>query len=149
LKAEKTQQEEDVQGLLLVLPGLNMVGTSSSMSIAAGASVTMRTVRDNGGELLGSVLDYLHWLGLDDNHTWNDWLRDEFQSQRNSVNLEISGVIYAEKQFGTGQGQRLTPFTNFAGYRLLTKLCFHKSKHSWFLVKFQLEISSSSSIVVY
>ena len=27
-----------------------------------------------------------------------------------------------------GPGQRSTPFSNFAGYRLLAKLCLHKSK---------------------
>jgi len=33
-----------------------------------------------------------------------------------------------ERQVAGGAGQRSTPFTNFAGYRLLTKLCLHKSK---------------------
>ena len=49
--------------------------------------------------------------------------------RRQGLNLnhdENLGVFYAEKQH---PGQSLpTPFTNFAGYRLLTKLCLHKSK---------------------
>jgi hypothetical protein len=110
LLAEKAQREADAQSL--VLPGLKGNG-----------NVSLRTAREND-EVLGSVLDYLRWLGVEDEqgHTWAN-----FRQSRDSVNGEIPDTVtFVEKHF---PGQSLpTPFTNFAGYRLLTKLCLHKSK---------------------
>jgi hypothetical protein len=109
---EKAQSEADAQSI--VLPGLR-----------SDAQVTLRTTRENG-EVLGSVLDYLRWLGIEDvKHVWNYWLREEFHMSRVLID---EAIAYAEKQIDVGAGQRVTPFTNFAGYRLLTKLCMHKSK---------------------
>ena len=64
-------------------------------------------------------------------HTWDNWLREEFHSQRTPLNLgndaeSENTLVFVEKQL-PGQNAP-TPFTNFAGYRLLTKLCLHKSK---------------------
>jgi len=116
LLAEKAQREADAQSL--VLPGLQM----------GGAQMTLRTTRE-GDEVLGSILDYLRWLGVEDEwgNTWKHWLHEEFRQWSSKTNGEITGTVaYAEKLF---PGQSLpTPFTNFAGYRLLTKLCLHKSK---------------------
>ena len=112
----KLQCEADVQSL--VLPGLQM----------GGAEVTLRTTRE-GDEVLGSILDYLRWLRVEDEwgHTWRNWLGKEFRSELESASDEITGPLtFVEKQL-PGQSV-LTPFTNFAGYRLLTKLCLHKSK---------------------
>jgi len=117
LLAEKAQREADARSL--VLPGLQ----------AEGSGVALRTIRE-GGEVLGSILDYLRWLGVEDDkgHTWDNWLCEEFRHSLNSGNggIHDGTPIYVEKQL---PNQSLaTPFTNFAGYRLLTKLCLHKSK---------------------
>jgi len=115
LLSEKAQREADAQSL--VLPGLNL----------GGAEMALRTTRE-GEEVLGSVLDYLRWLGIEDAKTeWNHWIRDEFRQGALRHLGEINGLVtFVEKQL---PGQSLpTPFTNFAGYRLLTKLCLHKSK---------------------
>ena len=116
LLAEKAQREADAQSL--VLPSLQM----------GGAEMALRTTRE-GEEVLGSIMDYLRWLGVEDDkgNTWSHWLREEFRHSSDLRNDEITAsVTYVEKQF---PGQALpTPFTNFAGYRLLTKLCLHKSK---------------------
>ena len=115
LLAEKAQREADAQSL--VLPGLK-----------GGGDVSLRTTREND-EVLGSVLDYLRWLGVEDEwgNTWKHWLCEEFRQELNSTNDEITGTVtFVDKHF---PGQSLpTPLTNFAGYRLLTKLCLHKSK---------------------
>ena len=52
LLAEKTRREADAQSL--VLPGLHM----------GGAEMALRTTRE-GEEVLGSILDYLPWLGAE------------------------------------------------------------------------------------
>ena len=108
LHAERTQREADAQSL--VLPGLQVSETQ----------MALRTIRE-ADEVLGSVLDYLRWLGLvDAKNEWNHWVREEFLNEPGEV------IRYMEKVF---PGQHTpTPFTNFAGYRLLTKLCLHKSK---------------------
>jgi hypothetical protein len=112
LLAEKAQREADA--LSLVLPGLQ----------AGGAAMALRTGREDG-EVLGSIFDYLRWLGLEDaKHEWHNWLREEFRHGLSPDRGEI--VRYAEKVF-PGQ-QSATPITNFPGFRLLTKLCLHKSK---------------------
>jgi hypothetical protein len=112
LLAEKAQTEADA--LSLVLPGLQ----------AGGAAMALRTGREDG-EVLGAIFDYLRWLGLEDaKHEWHKWLREEFRHGLSSDHGEI--IRYAEKVF-PGQ-QSATPITNFPGFRLLTKLCLHKSK---------------------
>jgi len=115
LLAEKAQREADAQSL--VLPGLK-----------GGGDVFLRTTREKE-EVLGSILDYLRWLGVEDEwgNTWRNWLCEEFRQELNSTNDEITGTVtFVEKHF---PGQSFpTPLTNFAGYRLLTKLCLHKSK---------------------
>lgn len=118
LLAEKAQREADAQSL--VLPGLK-----------GGGDVSLRTAREND-EVLGSIFDYLRWLGVEDEqgHTWANWLCEEFHSRLTSLNSGTSNatgeIIYIEKIY-PGQ-HTATPFTNFSGYRLLTKLCLHKSK---------------------
>jgi hypothetical protein len=89
----------------------------------------MRTVRnEENGEVLGSVLDYLRWLGLEE-YEWRHWLCEEF---RQAARLPADGIsqeiliVYVEKHLPNQSSP--TPFTNFLGYRLLTKLCLHKSK---------------------
>ena len=117
LRQEQAQREADTQSL--VLPGLTMSG-----------EVTLRTIREKG-EVLGSILDYCRWLGLVDAKTeWHHWLREEFRSGADLHNFEIpsESIAYVEKQIATGQGQRATPFANFAGYKWLTKLSLRKSK---------------------
>ena len=115
LVAEKAQCEADAQSLML--PGLKATG-----------DVSLRTTREND-EVLGSVLDYLRWLGVEDDkgNTWTNWLVGEFRTSLKSRTSNATGeIIYVEKIY-PGQ-HTATPFTNFAGYRLLTKLCLHKSK---------------------
>ena len=115
LVAERAQCEADAQSL--VLPGLKAAG-----------DVSLRTTREND-EVLGSVLDYLRWLGVEDDkgNTWTNWLGGEFRTSLKSRTSNATGeIIYVEKIY-PGQ-HTATPFTNFAGYRLLTKLCLHKSK---------------------
>ena len=112
LLAEKAQREADA--LSLVLPGLQ----------AGGTAMALRTARE-GTEVLGAIFDYLRWLGLEDaKHEWHNWLREEFRHGLSPDHGEI--VQYAEKVF-PGQ-QSAMPITNFPGFRLLTKLCLHKSK---------------------
>jgi hypothetical protein len=116
LLAEKAQREADA--LSLVLPGLQ----------AGGAAMALRTGRGDG-EVLGAIFDYLRWLGVEDvANQWNHWLREEFLTDSNPNPSNANGEIirYAEKVF-PGQ-HTATPFTNFPGFRLLTKLCLHKSK---------------------
>jgi hypothetical protein len=116
LLAEKAQREADA--LSLVLPGLQAGGTATAL----------RTAREDG-EVLGAVFDYLRWLGVEDvANQWNHWLREEFLIDSNANQSNANGEIirYAEKVF-PGQ-HRPTPITNFPGFRLLTKLCLHKSK---------------------
>lgn len=118
LLAAKARREADAQSL--VLPGLQ----------AGDSGVPLRTIREGGesGEVLGSILDYTRWLGLSDPCAeWCHWLRAEFRQHEVG---HVGGIhekpAYAEKQLPT---QSLpTPFANFAGYRLLTKLCLRKSK---------------------
>ena len=130
LLAEKAQREADVRSL--VLPGMQMERVE----------MELRTTRE-GGQVLGSVFDYLRWLGLSDAVAdWCHWMREEFLGH---VDLEISGVVYVEKKL-SGQGQRLTPFTNFAGYRLLTKLCLRKSKIAQSLYDQALEVLGRVSV---
>ena len=115
LLAEKAQREADAQSL--VLPGLKGGGDGS-----------LRTACEND-EVLGFVLDYLRWLGVEDDkgNTWTNWLGGEFRTSLKSRTSNATGeIIYVEKIY-PGQ-HTATPFTNFAGYRLLTKLCLHKSK---------------------
>ena len=115
LLEEKAQREADA--LSLVLPGLQ----------AGGTAMALRTAREDG-EVLGAIFDYLRWLGVEDPHAeWCHWLSDEFRGHEKLHDLGIHGVVYVEKQV-VGPGQRPTPFTNFPGFRLLTKLCLHKSK---------------------
>ena len=94
LLAEKAQREADAQSL--VLPGLK-----------GGGDVSLRTTREE--EVLGSILDYLRWLGVEDEqgHTWANWLCEEFHRARNefrqpldSVNGEIPDTVtFVEKHF--------------------------------------------------
>jgi len=113
LHEAKARLEADARSL--VMPGLRQ-----------GAAATFRTDRQ-GGEVLGSVLDYLRWLGIQDvKHVWNDWLREEFCTGRSSDPCGNSRIAFVETKLN---GDRTpTPFTNFAGYKLLAKLCLHKSK---------------------
>jgi hypothetical protein len=116
LLAERAQQEADLQSL--ALPGLR-----------SDLQVSLRTTRENG-EVLGSILDYLRWLGVEDEwaNSWRNWIGEAFRELLDSTNAETHDetVVYIEKQL---PNQSLpTPFTNFAGYRLLAKLCLHKSK---------------------
>ena len=116
LLAEKAQREADA--LSLVLPGLQTGGTA----------MALRTARE-GTEVMGSVFDYLRWLGLSDaSAEWCHWLADEFHQHERVHASNANGEIlrYAEKVF-PGQ-HSATPITNFPGFRLLTKLCLHKSK---------------------
>ena len=110
LETEKQQQEEDAQSL--ALPGL-----------AGMSALTIRLARENG-EVLGSVYDYIKWLGLTDaRHEWHNWLSDEL---RQHLNLDVDATIKIVDVQVTGES-RTTPFTTFAGYRLLTKLCMLRS----------------------
>ena len=70
LLEEKAQRVADAQSL--VLPSLQ-VGS---------AEMTLRTTRE-GSRVLGSILDYLRWLGVEDEwgHTWKNCLRDEFRAE--------------------------------------------------------------------
>lgn len=113
LHAERAQREADAQSL--VLPGLQV----------SERQVALRTTRE-ADEVLGSILDYLRWLGVED-FEWRHWLREEFHQVASQPGNEITApVTYIEKVF---PGQSMpTPFTNFPGYRLLTKLCLRKSK---------------------
>ena len=119
LLAERAQQEADIQSLML--PGLQTDEQAS-----------FRTTREDG-EVLGSNFDYLRWLGLTNvKNEWHNWLREAFcdaiRQCLDSYDAETleDRVVYVEKQL---PNQSLpTPFTNFAGYRLLAKLCLHKSK---------------------
>ena len=117
LQVERVQREADAQSL--VLPGLQVSETQ----------IALRTIRE-GDEVLGSILDYLRWLGVEDanGNTWTHWLGEEFRTSSELRESTANGEVirYVEKVF-PGQ-HRATPFTNFAGYRLLTKLCLHKSK---------------------
>lgn len=116
LRAEKAQKEADIQSL--ILPGLKN-GTMS---------VNFRTFRD-GDYLFGAIPDYLRWLEVEDEYgnTWNHWLRKEFQHSSYLRDDETGDEIhYIEKQLPGNS--RMTPMTNFAGYRRLAKLCLHKSK---------------------
>ena len=114
LLAEKARREADAQSLLL--PGLP----------TGSAEMRLRTIR-KGEEVLGSVLDYLRWLGLSDAAAeWCHWMREEFRTHEDSSNVESGKILHVERIF-PGQHIR-TPFTNFAGYRLLTELCLRKSK---------------------
>ena len=115
LLAEKAQREADA--LSLVLPGLQ----------AGGTAMALRTAREDG-EVLGAIFDYLRWLGVEDNqgHTWKNWLREKFLALESVTSANGETIRYAEKVF-PGQ-HTATPFTNFPGFRLLTKLCLHKSK---------------------
>jgi hypothetical protein len=109
LLAEKAQREADA--LSLVLPGLQ----------AGGTAMALRTAREDD-EVMGSVFDYLRWLGVEDaKHEWHNWLREAFRTELDSGRI----IRYVEKVF-PGQ-HTATPSTNFAGFRLLTKLCLHKS----------------------
>lgn len=59
--------------------------------------------------------------------TWTNWLGEEFRTSLKARTSNANGeIIYIEKIY-PGQ-HTATPLTNFAGYRLLTKLCLHKSK---------------------
>jgi len=118
---EKAQAEADAQSL--VLPGLQ-----------SSAQMSLRTLRQDG-EVLGSVLDFLRWLALDGKSEWNNWLRDKFrqsvtvfgENPGETLGEQVGGrIVYSEKHLA--QQSMPTPFTNFAGFRLLTKLCLHKSK---------------------
>jgi len=116
LLEEKAQREADA--LSLVLPGVQ----------AGGAAMALRTARE-GTEVLGAIFDYLRWLGMEDaKHEWHNWLREEFRHGLSPDPPNANGEIirYAEKVF-PGQ-HTATPITNFPGFRLLTKLCLHKSK---------------------
>lgn len=88
LLAEKAQREADAQSL--VLPSLQM----------GGAEMALRTTRE-GEEVLGSIMDYLRWLGVEDDkgNTWSHWLREEFRHSSDLRNDEITAsVTYVEKQ---------------------------------------------------
>jgi hypothetical protein len=111
LLAEKARREADAQSL--VLPGLQ----------TGSVQMPLRTTRE-GEEVLGSVLDYLRWLGLSNAaDEWSHWMREEFRAFADSTTARN---FHVEKIF-PGQCTP-TPFTNFAGFRLLTKLCLRKSK---------------------
>jgi hypothetical protein len=111
LLAEKARREADAQSL--VLPGLP----------TGNVEMRLRTTRE-GEEVLGSVLDYLRWLGLSNAaDEWSHWMREEFRAFADSTTARN---FHVEKIF-PGQCTP-TPFTNFAGFRLLTKLCLRKSK---------------------
>ena len=81
LVAEKAQCEADAQSLML--PGLKAAG-----------DVSLRTTREND-EVLGSVLDYLRWLGVEDEwgNTWKNWLGEEFRTVLNSTTSNATGEI--------------------------------------------------------
>ncbi|MEI8004505.1 MAG: hypothetical protein WCG94_09210, partial [Methanothrix sp.] len=106
LLAEKAQREADA--LSLVLPGLK-----------GGGDVSLRTMCEKE-EVLGSILDYLRWLGVEDEqgHTWANWLREEFHQARKEIHQSLDPVkgeitdtvTFVEKNF---PGQSLpTPLTN-------------------------------------
>jgi hypothetical protein len=115
LRSEKWRRDEDAQSL--ALPGLT--GLSAA---------TLRCIREDG-EVLGSVHDYLKWLGLEDTrHEWNNWLREEFRASLNPDSPDaVSEVVRVVEKRLPGDFNSI-PFTNFAGYRILTKLCLRKSK---------------------
>ena len=113
LESERRRREEDARSL--ALPGL--AGVSAS---------TIRCTRENG-EVLGSVHDYLKWLVLTDpKHEWRNWMRDELLQGLNPDLDDAIKIVYLQVQ-----GEiRTMPFTNFAGFRLLTRFCLKKSSIS-------------------
>ena len=92
----------------------------------AHAQSTMRTWKDERGEVYGSIYDFLHWLGLDDDrqNDWHNWLAAEFQSTCHLPESGSGGSIWI-----TLPGEsKPTPMTNFAGFRTLVILSLRKSK---------------------
>jgi hypothetical protein len=123
LQAEKNQREVDARSL--VLPTLH----------SGVPAIALRTTR-GAGEVLGSVLDYLRWLGVEDadGHTWRDGLRDAFCQPRDLAEDDALGKAHGDLVLEEMQlpGYSLrTPMTNFAGFRRLTLLCLRKSKIAW------------------
>lgn len=113
LRAEKAQREADIQSL--ILPGLKNEAVTANF----------RTYRE-GDVLFSGIPEYLRWLDLED-YEWRNWLRAEFHQAINSLPDEVDDeVYYIEKQLPGNSN--MTPMTNFAGYRLINKLCLHKSK---------------------
>lgn len=88
LLAEKAQREADTQSLML--PSLQM----------GSVEMALRTTRE-GEEVLGSILDYLRWLGVEDDkgNTWMNWLGEEFRHFLELRNDKITASV-------------TTPFTN-------------------------------------
>lgn len=116
LQAEKAQKEADTQSL--IVPGLNNKAVTANF----------RTYRQ-GNVLFSGIPEYLRWLEVEDNdgHLWRDWLRAEFHRARSLAPDEVDDEVhYIEKQLPGNSN--MTPMTNFAGYRLINKLCLHKSK---------------------
>ena len=121
------QKVNKQQSLHLVLPNFKTSNKASSST-----AKTLRVLLD-GSEVLGSIPDYLQWLGVDekedakgDDASWQLWLRSELCYRQQNMSQGVR-IVYIFQQVA-GQRQKLIPFTNFAGFHLITKICLRNSK---------------------
>ena len=85
------------------------------------------------GQLLGSVHDFIAWLGLDRNHAWYDWLEEAFKIQMSlRSESDFSGPpsqsqCVVLKHIVLPRDRCQTPMTNYAGFCLILRLCAGRS----------------------
>ena len=81
------------------------------------------------GGILGSVRDFVGWLGLDRNHTWNDWLQGAFKTQMSEhLDIDTQTENFAVLEYVVLPGESCpTPMTNYTGFCLILRLCAGRS----------------------
>jgi hypothetical protein len=111
-------------------------------ALAAGSAVpTQLRTTTRTGQLLGSVRNFVSWLGLDETHAWSNWLEAAFLAELKAVTLSCAegncGGIRDQIRDQIREpvlehivlpGARLaTPMTNYAGFCLILRLCAGRS----------------------
>jgi hypothetical protein len=123
LVAAATELARAQECLLPALPG---------RELAVGSK--LRTAKRDG-QILGSVRDFVEWLGLDRANTWDNWLQAAFLAELNAVTLSCANCGGIRDQIRKPVLEHVvlpgaslaTPMTNYTGFCLIIRLCAGRS----------------------
>ena len=137
--AAAESERTDAQMCLLPALAASILASSTTVEAPSRFRISHQCEFEAGGNgcLLGSIRDFIAWLGLDRIHMCNDWLEEAFKTEMNLIirlplsensdnGNQIQNAIVLEYIMLPGES-RLTPMTNYAGFCLILRLCAGKS----------------------
>ena len=121
-----TAEAEHTEACMCLLPAL-VAATDHVVT----SMTRFRTTQLSDGQLLGSIYDFVTWLGLDE-HVWRNWLADAFKTEigRLVLNSAASDHFHGHpilENIAASGTTRPTPMTNYAGFCLILRLCAGRS----------------------